>query len=471
MIFSSLIFIFYFLPIVLGLYYVSSFSRKLQNIILLISSLIFYAFGKPEYVLILIASICVNYTFGILIEKFRKHDKIILIITLILNLGMLFAFKYLNFSFTIINDLLGSNIEGLNIIAPIGISFYTLKAVGYIVDVYKGEIKARRNFVSLGLHLAYFPTIIVGPIMDYSDMEDQILNRKENFKLFSNGVCRFIVGLSKVTIIAASMGMVANKAFFINEYDGGLPVTLAWLGAIAFSFEIYYDFSGYSDMAIGLGQMFGFKINENFNYPYISKSIAEFSRRWHISLINWFKKYVYFPLGGSRIKNEDKVVRNIFVVWILSGIWHGADWTFIIWSLFCFLLVLMEKVIGFESINIKSIYKHIYTLFFINLGWVLFRAGNLINAGDYISSMFGFNHNGFLSEDAAMLLRRNLVVFIIAIVFSMPITRKINFSLVHEKRYTKVFNILYPIVFIILFVICISYITARHGTDFIYFKF
>ncbi|SFU83994.1 alginate O-acetyltransferase complex protein AlgI [Clostridium sp. DSM 8431] len=362
MLFSSLIFIFYFLPMVLGLYYVSSFSRKLQNIILFVSSLIFYAFGNLEYIIVLVVSICINYIFGILIDKFKENNKIILICALIINLGILFSFKYVNFSFNIINELTGINIEHLNIILPIGISFFTLKAVGYIVDVYKGEVEAKKSIINLGLYISFFPQVIAGPIMNYNDMENQILNRKENFRLFSNGVCRFIVGLSKKVIIADSLAVIADNAFSINSYNGGLPVTLAWLGTIAFSIQIYYDFSGYSDMAIGLGQMFGFKFIENFNYPYTSKSISEFSRKWNISLTEWFKRYVYFPLGGSRIKNEDKIIRNIFVVWILSGIWHGANWTFIIWSLLYFLCVVVERVIDFEEINIKPIFKIIYNI-------------------------------------------------------------------------------------------------------------
>lgn len=472
MLFSSVIFIFYFLPIVLGLYYALSFSRKLQNGLLLISSLFFYAFGESKYVLLMIASILGNYFFGLLVDKYREKGKFILVLTCIFNLGILFVFKYLNFVIRNVNDLLAKDFTTFNIILPIGISFFTFQALSYVVDVYRKDAEVQKNPLYLGLYISFFPQLIAGPIVRYTTIEDQILNRKENFTLFSNGVCRFISGMAKKVLLSNCMAIVVDRAFQLNEMYSGLPVSLAWLGSIAYTFQIYYDFSGYSDMAIGLGQMFGFKFLENFNFPYVSKSISEFWRRWHISLGTWFKDYVYFPLGGSRVKNKDRIIINLLVVWFLTGVWHGAEWTFIIWGLLNFVFIALEKIISFEDLNIKPVFKHIYALFLINLGWVIFRSTDLVEAGNYISSMFGFKNLGFASDYTLMFIKENLVFFIAAIIFAMPITKRANLFLAEgNKKFVKTFNIAYPLVMMLIFMICVCYLVKGTYNPFIYFNF
>ena len=472
MLFSSVIFIFYFLPIVLGLYYALSFSRKLQNGLLLISSLFFYAFGESKYVLLMIASILGNYVLGILVDKYRKQGKFILVLTCIFNLGILFVFKYLNFVIRNVNDLLGKDFNTYNIVLPIGISFFTFQALSYVVDVYRKDTKVQKNPLYLGLYISFFPQLIAGPIVRYTTIEDQILNRKENFTLFSNGVCRFISGMAKKVLLSNCMAIVVDRAFQLNDMYSGLPISLAWLGSIAYTFQIYYDFSGYSDMAIGLGQMFGFKFLENFNFPYVSKSLSEFWRRWHISLGTWFKDYVYFPLGGSRVKNKDRIIINLLVVWFLTGVWHGAEWTFVIWGLLNFVFIALEKIISFEDLKIKPIFKHIYALFLINLGWVIFRSTDLVAAGNYISSMFGFKDLGFASDYTLMFLKENFVFFIAAIIFAIPVTKRANLFLSEGKnKFVKTFNIAYPFVMMILFMICVCYLVKGTYNPFIYFNF
>lgn len=290
--------------------------------------------------------------------------------------------------------------------------------------------------------------------------------------MFSNGVCRFISGMAKKVLLSNGMAIIVDRAFQLNDMYSGLPVSLAWLGSIAYTFQIYYDFSGYSDMAIGLGQMFGFKFLENFNFPYVSKSIGEFWRRWHISLGTWFKDYVYFPLGGSRVKNKDRIIINLLVVWFLTGVWHGAEWTFIIWGLLNFVFIALEKIISFENLNIKPVFKHIYALFLINLGWVIFRSTDLVAAGNYISSMFGFKDLGFTSDYTLMFIKENFVFFIAAIIFSMPVTKRANLFLAEGKnKFVKTFNIAYPFVMMALFMICVCYLVKGTYNPFIYFNF
>lgn len=472
MLFSSIIFIFYFLPIVLGLYYALSFSRRLQNGFLLIASLFFYAWGESKYVFLMIASILGNYILGLLVDKFRKRGQLILVLTCIFNLSILFVFKYLNFVIRNINELTGKNLYEFNIVLPIGISFFTFQALSYVVDVYRGHAKVQKNPLYLGLYISFFPQLIAGPIVRYTTIEDQILNRKENFTLFSNGTCRFIIGLAKKVLLSNVMAVIVDRCFQLNTMYSALPVSLAWLGSIAYTFQIYYDFSGYSDMAIGLGQMFGFKFLENFNYPYMSRSISEFWRRWHISLGTWFKDYVYFPLGGSRVKNKDRIILNLLIVWFLTGVWHGAEWTFIIWGLLNFVFIALEKVISFEKLKINPIFKHIYALFLINLGWVIFRADNLVEAGNYIASMFGFRTLGFYSDYTWMFIRENFIFFIAAFIFSMPIAKRANLFLAeNKKKYTKTFSIAYPFVLILLFMICVCYLVKGTYNPFIYFNF
>lgn len=420
----------------------------------------------------MIASILGNYILGLLVDKYREKGKFILVLTCIFNLGILFVFKYLNFVIRNINNILEKDFNTYNIVLPIGISFFTFQALSYVVDVYRKDAEVQKNPLYLGLYISFFPQLIAGPIVRYTTIEDQILNRKENFTLFSNGVCRFISGMAKKVLLSNGMAIIVDRAFQLNDMYSGLPVSLAWLGSIAYTFQIYYDFSGYSDMAIGLGQMFGFKFLENFNFPYVSKSIGEFWRRWHISLGTWFKDYVYFPLGGSRVKNKDRIIINLLVVWFLTGVWHGAEWTFIIWGLLNFVFIALEKIISFENLNIKPVFKHIYALFLINLGWVIFRSTDLVAAGNYISSMFGFKDLGFASDYTLMFIKENFVFFIAAIIFSMPITKRANLFLAEGKnKFVKTFNIAYPFVMMALFMICVCYLVKGTYNPFIYFNF
>ncbi|WP_234122351.1 MBOAT family O-acyltransferase [Clostridium hydrogenum] len=473
MLFSSITFIFYFLPLTILLYLCTSFSRTLQNIVLLVLSLIFYTFGEPHYILILLCSILFNYLLGMLIEKFRKKHKIskcLLIIGCVCNLGLLFVFKYLSFFIRNINEAQNLKISVPNIILPIGISFFTLKALSYIIDIYKGKYKADKNPLYIGLYISFFPEVLAGPISTYGNITNQIKTRKHTLQKFSVGACRFITGLGKKVLIANNMAIIVNNIFQMST-NSAVPLSLAWLGSISFAIQIYFDFSGYSDMAVGLGLIFGFKLEENFNYPYMANSITSFWRRWHISLSNWFKNYVYFPLGGSKVANKDMIIRNLLIVWILTGFLHGSEWTFVVWGILNFCLIALEKVISFDELNLKSIYKHIYVLFFINLGWVIFRSNNLVSAGKYISSMFGCSNNAILSNYTFILLKENIFFFIAAIILSMPISRIANKHIVNKTKYYGIFQILYPFFITALFLLSISYLLQNSLQPFIYFKF
>lgn len=470
MLFSSTIFLFYFLPIVLLLYYVAFQSRKVQNILLLIVSLFFYAWGEPVYVFLMIGSILFNYIMGLWIGVSKK--KWVLVVTIIGNLGTLFIFKYLNFVIRNVNLALdeSNQFKVPNIILPIGISFFTFQAMSYVIDVYRQNVKVQKNPFYLGLYVAFFPQLIAGPIVRYSDVEEQIINRKESLEGFSVGCCRFILGLSKKILLSNTMAVVTDRVFSLQG-QGAIPTTLAWLGAISYTLQIFYDFSGYSDMAIGLGLMFGFRFEENFNYPYISKSISEFWRRWHISLGSWFREYVYFPLGGSRVKNKDTMIRNLFVVWSLTGIWHGAEWTFIFWGMLNFVFIVLEKVFDFERSHIHSGIKHVYCMLVVVLGWVLFRSTDLVQAGNYIANMFGFTSSGFFSDTAWMFIRENAIFYFAGIVFAMPFAKRTNLYLVNQQKGYKFFNLCYPVCMLFLLVVCVSYLVKGTYNPFIYFHF
>jgi alginate O-acetyltransferase complex protein AlgI len=469
MLFASTVFIFAFLPIVLLLYYLPFKKFRLaQNILLLVSSLIFYAWREPKNVIIMILSILVNYSFGLLVDKFRSSkvkSRIIITLTVVFNLGVLYIFKYLMFTVKNINSIADLNLSVPDIVLPIGISFFTFQAMSYVIDVYREKGKAQKNPFNVGLYISFFPQLIAGPIVRYETVAYQIKHRKETFEKFSDGVCRFIMGLAKKVLLANTMAVVADYAFDLP--NGDLTVVMSWVGAIAYTFQIFFDFSGYSDMAIGLGKMFGFDFLENFNYPYISKSISEFWRRWHISLGTWFRDYVYFPLGGSRVKSKGRLVFNLFVVWSLTGIWHGANWTFLIWGLMYFVLIAVEKLIGWEKKNPQklSVLKHIYTLFFVVMGWVLFRADTLSDALAYMGTMFG---NGSLINDSTVYYALNYIVyFIFALLISTPI-----FKLISNKLKGKnVVTILAPVGLMVLLVVSVSYIVKGGYNPFIYFNF
>lgn len=473
MLFSSIIFIFYFLPVVLLVYYACFFSRRLQNIILLLASLFFYAWGEPRFAIIMISSILFNYVCGLLIHIFRKRRtwaRMTLVFTIAGNLATLFVFKYMDFVINNLNLAAHLQIPMPDIVLPLGISFYTFHALSYIIDIYRGTVEVQKNPVIVALYIAIFPTLIAGPIVRYNTIAHQFFERSETWRKFSVGCCRFLTGLAKKVLIANNMAIVADQIFTMNT-NGTIPATLAWLGAVAYTLQIFFDFSAYSDMAIGLGLMFGFRFEENFNYPYLTKSISEFWRRWHISLGTWFRDYVYFPLGGSRVDSTDKLVRNLFIVWMLTGIWHGAEWTFFIWGFINFICITFEKLFRFEEIKGFHFLKHIYALFVIVIGWVIFRAENLRAAGHYLASMFG--GGGFWSDTAFMFTKEFLVFFIIGFILCFPVARRVN-RIIVDREYpilSMTATVIYPVVIMGLFVLSITYLVKGSYNPFIYFQF
>lgn len=467
MLFSSSTFIFLFLPVVIFIYYV--FLRKnrtLQNIFLLIASLIFYAWGEVSFVFVMILSIIANYFFGLYVYKSKKTrtKRIILVLSVVFNLSILYIFKYLAFTITNINTMFGSDIMIPNIALPIGISFFTFQAMSYVIDVYRG-IQVQKNVLNVGLYISFFPQLIAGPIVRYETVANQILYRKENFDDFSSGVCRFIIGMGKKVLLANSLAVVADAAF--NSNISETSASFAWVGAIAYTLQIFFDFSGYSDMAIGLGRMFGFHFLENFNYPYISGSITEFWRRWHISLGSWFRDYVYFPLGGSRVKSKFRLIFNLFVVWLLTGIWHGANWTFIIWGLMYFVLLVFEKLTGLHKTKKLKVIRHIYTLLFVVIGWVIFRADNLSEAFSYIGVMFGSNGT-IIDNSAIFYVKENIVYFIFGIICSLPILTSVYKKYLHNKKITP---IVMSVSLVIIILLSVIYIIKGTYNPFIYFNF
>ncbi len=431
MVFAGIPFLLYFLPIVLAVYFLCSFSRNVQNIWLFLASVFFYAWGEPVYVVLLLGSIVVNYGLGLWEQTYRERNPKLaragIVVACITNLGLLFVFKYLTFLLTAVNDAFGHTVVSVpEITLPIGISFYTFQALSYVIDIYRRDTDAQRNPLYTGLYIAFFPQLVAGPIVRYKSIEKQIMERTITVDSFAGGTTRFAVGLSKKVLLANNLAIVSDTIFRLTQTTEkyySVPVTMAWLGAAAYMLQIYMDFSAYSDMAIGLGQMFGFSFEENFNYPYITTSIGEFWRRWHISLGNWFKEYVYFPLGGSRVSNLDKMVRNTMVVWILTGIWHGANWTFLLWGVYNLIFIILERMIHFDQIDGHKVAKHIYALLVILLGWVMFRADNLFVLGEYYSNMLGMNHNDFYNARVGMLVKEYAPVFLLSILFSMPVAR------------------------------------------------
>lgn len=470
MLFSSLTFLFGFLPILLILYFILK-KRKYKNIVLLIFSLIFYAWGEPKYIFLMLLTILIVYIFGILIDKFDKENKkilkkISLIICIILILGSLIFFKYSNFLIENVNLAFKAKIKPLNIVMPIGISFYTFQILSYIIDLYNKKIKLQKNYFSLALYVSLFPQLIAGPIVRYETVEEEIDNRKETKEDVISGTKRFIIGLSKKVIIANQMALLADLIF--NKHNGAYGTTIIWLGTFAYTLQIYFDFSGYSDMAIGLGKIFGFHFLENFDYPYISKSVTEFWRRWHISLSTWFRDYVYIPLGGNRV-NKFKWIRNIILVWLLTGLWHGAAWNFIIWGIYYGLLLLFEKLF-FDRIlkKLPTIINWLYTFIIVMIGWMIFRSNSLNELLLFIKTMFVYKQTDWLTILADNLSTFNALMFVLPVfILSFPILKKIK-----EKYSGKtIYIILTNILLLMLFIMCIVYLTSSSYNPFIYFRF
>lgn len=470
MVFSSLVFLFIFLPFIILTYLIVGI--KIRNVLLLIASLLFYAWGEGELVLLMIVSIIINYIAGLLIDKTRDQNvyvKSILFIGVSINLLFLVYYKYSNFIFDNLQQIgLFQQFENKDITLPIGISFFTFQSISYLVDVYRKESPAQKNPLHLGLYISLFPQLIAGPIVRYADIADQIKNRVHNSSLFSKGVIRFIRGLAKKVIIANNMALIADVTFGIGANE--LPVLIAWLGIICYALQIYFDFSGYSDMAIGLGLMFGFEFKENFNYPYISQSIQEFWRRWHISLSSWFRDYLYIPLGGSR-KGVFNTYRNLVIVFLVTGLWHGASWNFIIWGVFHGMFLIFERIgLKNQLKKLPSFIAHFYLLIVVLIGWVFFKAETLDYALNYIGTMFGINAG---SDYLPLLYFNNftIIIFFLGICFSMPLRNKISHFIEKAIPQTQMANNLKYVCYLVLFGVTILELAGSSYNPFIYFRF
>lgn len=471
MVFSSSTFMFLFLPIFFILYYAVPFKAK--NIVLCIFSLIFYAWGEPVYIVLMIFSSVVDFCNGICMEKFKKHKIIFMVISVVINLSLLGFFKYSTLLVNTVNDIFGMSINAPELALPIGISFYTFQTMSYSIDVYRGQVKTEHNFLDFMAYVSMFPQLIAGPIVRYSTVNEELHSRIINFDSFADGMFRFLIGLFKKVLVANSVGQLF-AGVQASGIEGQSALTL-WVAILAFSLQIYFDFSGYSDMAVGIGRMIGFTFPENFNYPYIADSVSEFWRRWHMSLTTWFRDYVYIPLGGSR-KGVQRTIINILVVWTLTGIWHGAEWNFMLWGIYFGVLLVMEKFVlkGIME-KLPAALKHIYVCVIVMIGWVIFSFENIPDIGMFIKGMFDF---GNLVDDKALyLLGQYKVVLLVAVLFSMPVVPFIKKKLAVLKNGTGnklLLNGIYTVVtvgFIALLVLSVAMIISESYNPFLYFRF
>lgn len=464
MLFSSLVFICIFLPVTLILYWLMP-SIKVKNIFLLLASLLFYAYGEPVYIFLMIISSLMNYIWAILIDRYDKHKKLFLVFSVVGNIGILVIFKYTAFLVGCFNSLTGADIAKPHIALPVGISFFTFQAMSYVIDVYRGETRVQRNFLLVLLYISFFPQLIAGPIVKYHDIAEEISERVISTYEISNGIRRFTAGLGKKVLIADSMGAVVDTLYGAPGAD--INILTAWIAAAAYILQIYFDFSGYSDMAIGLGRMFGFHFKENFNYPYIASNIREFWRRWHISLTTWFKEYLYIPLGGNR-KGRFRTVINKFIVFASTGIWHGANVTFLVWGLFHGFFLMLEEYVPFIKRDggfVKRIFNHIYVLLVVIAGFVIFRSDNMGQALFWFQQMFTGIHfdNPSMRLLMSVLTPANIAVFAAGIILSMPVKN------IFAKR--RIFTRLsWPVSFLVL-ILCMMSLGSGTYNPFIYFKF
>ena len=463
MLFTSISFLYYFLPIVIILYFIV--PKKFKNFILFVSSIFFYFCGEPIYTFLMIGEIFIAYVGARYLEKHRK--KSILVSLLAIHIGALGLFKYSDFTINNINQIFGSKIPLLKLALPIGISFYTFQIISYVVDVYRGKVKAQKSFLKLATYVSLFPQLIAGPIVRYETIEKELDNRTSNFENFAYGVRRFVIGLGKKVLIANMLGELCDVFSTTNEKS----VLFYWIFAISYSLQIYFDFSAYSDMAIGLGRMFGFHFLENFNYPYISKSITEFWRRWHMSLSSWFRDYVYIPLGGNR-KETIILVRNIFIVWALTGIWHGANWTFVIWGLMYGIMLIIEKLLLTKHLEkMPSILQRIYVLFTVMISFIIFNANSIGEAWNNIIGLFGANGESLINASTVYYLKSYLVVLVIAIIGSTPLLKNIIEKLKTKANANKIINLLEPIAMASILIIVTAYLVDNSYNPFLYFRF
>ena len=468
MLFSSIVFLFTFLPAVMILYYL--LPVRFRNVILLLASLVFYAWGEPVYLFLMLLSILFNYFSGLDIARNlqdKRAAKRSLVFNLIINLAVLGFFKYEGFVLDTLNGILPVHISYHALPLPIGISFYTFQILSYIIDVYRGNVKVQTNLPNFALYVTMFPQLIAGPIVQYADVDEQLASREVSWTKFGEGSMYFIRGLAKKVLLANTSGMIFTEVSGLAK--GNIAVMTAWLGAFAYMFQIYFDFSGYSDMAIGLGKMFGFEFNMNFNYPYVSKSITEFWRRWHISLSSWFRDYVYIPLGGNRV-SKIKHIRNLLIVWFLTGLWHGAAWNFVAWGLYYGVILIIEKYLLSPVLDrLPDIVRHIYSIVLVVIGWVLFFSSSFGQAADYIRVMFGAGAHGFADRESMYLLTSNLILWLILIFGSTPL---VHFRYEHMLR-SKKWNttIINSVVYAALFIVCIAYLVTETYNPFLYFRF
>lgn len=457
MLFSSIPFLYYFLPCVLILYF--AVPARTKNLILLLASLVFYAWGEPRLVLLMLITITVGYILGVLTEDHPKHKKIFLILAIVLSLGALGYFKYADFFIGNFNAVTGLSIPLLKVALPIGISFYTFQILSYNIDVYRGEVPAQRDPLKLATYITMFPQLIAGPIVRYKDVAVQLEDRKYSVDKAALGVRRFVIGLSKKVLLANVMGELCE----IFRQSDEKSVLFYWMYAIAFSLQIYFDFSGYSDMAIGLGKLFGFDFMENFNYPYISKSITEFWRRWHMSLGTWFRDYVYIPLGGSRVK-ASRHISNILFVWMLTGFWHGAAWNFVLWGLFFAVLLMVEKLFLLKYLEKAKVLNHAYVLFSVIISFVIFNGTSMGQIASDIGGMFGMGSVPLVTFETIYYLKSYVLIFALAIVSATPLP-KIVVSKIKAVQYLE------PLAVIVLFVMVTAYLVDGSFNPFLYFRF
>ncbi|EOS69077.1 hypothetical protein C818_02954 [Lachnospiraceae bacterium MD308] len=473
MLFSSTIFMFGFLPIVLGIYFgILKKWIKIQNTFLIITSIIFYAWGEPWFVFVMLFSILMNYFFSKGVSNSSLQLKRFwIVIAILFNIGVLCVFKYLNFIIDNVNYLFGNILPKTNISLPIGISFFTFQAMSYVIDVYKEKVKPQSLF-DVALYVSFFPQLVAGPIVRYGVIGDKLYDREYSIQQITEGIEKFIIGLGKKVIISNQMAIVADTAFNAVSSGADISITFAWIGALAYTLQIYFDFDGYSQMAIGLGKMFGFDFPENFNYPYIAKSITEFWRRWHISLSTWFRDYLYIPLGGSRVDSMGKHIRNLLIVWLATGIWHGANWTFVLWGFIYFVLLVFEKYTSIYRYIQKApaSIRQIYTMFFVIIAWVLFRSETLTLAKDYLFIMLGKN-SVFVDRHAIQYLGEYKVFFIFAILYSLAFFKYIKRKMEKKMLNQRIILCLTPFMYIMVFAISVTYLVTGGYNPFIYFNF
>lgn len=466
MLFSSIPFLYYFLPVVLILYFIA--PKKLKNSVLLLTSLVFYGWGEPKYVVLMIASILIGYVSGLLIEAFsqKKLSKLFLWLSVGINIGFLAYFKYADFFIENFNTATGLSVPLLRIALPIGISFYTFQILSYTVDVYRKDVPAQKNIINLAAYVTMFPQLIAGPIVRYSHIAKELENRNINVENFAKGMRRFILGLGKKILIANTLGELCD----IFKQSDDKSVLFYWLYAIAFMLHVYFDFSGYSDMAIGLGRIFGFNFWENFNYPFISKSATEFWRRWHMSLGTWFRDYVYIPMGGNRV-SKPKWFFNIFVVWFLTGFWHGADWTFIVWGLYFAIFLISEKLLYLKYLEKSKVLSRVYLLVVVGISFVIFNATDMKEAVSYIGGMFGVGGVPLVSTEFFYYLKSFGVTLCIGLIGCTPIVKKTVEKIKEKSIGGKIIAVIEPISLIALLIVMTAYLVDGSFNPFLYFRF